>query len=135
MHSAKRAPGTPPEIVVLPAEGFILQSTYCVLLGGISAPTFWRMRKVGRISPPIKLTSKLNAWPVETVRCDIKRLTAQGSATASLQGAGVVGRVGEDRNQVENCESCHVQPWTQQRGKNGPRFCGRCADIAERECA
>ena len=34
-----------------------------------------------------------------------------------------------------NCESCHVQPWTQQRGKNGPRFCGQCADIAERKCA
>lgn len=79
MGAPIRSAQVPAEVVTLPTEGYILQHAYCLLLGGISNQTIWRMRKSGRISPPFKLTAKLNAWPVETVRGDLKRIAEAAS--------------------------------------------------------
>lgn len=52
----------------LPAEGYIRQAQLIPAIIPISHATLWRKVKDGSFPAPVKLSSRVTAWPVEAVR-------------------------------------------------------------------
>lgn len=52
----------------LPDDGFVRQAQIIPHIVPVSPATFWRMIKSGEFPSPVKLSERITAWPVETVR-------------------------------------------------------------------
>jgi predicted DNA-binding transcriptional regulator AlpA len=60
----------------LPATGFIRQSQLIPAIVPFSSATLWRKVKAGTFPAPVKLSERVTAWPVESVRAWINSRTA-----------------------------------------------------------
>ncbi len=52
----------------LPATGFIRQSQLIPAIVPFSSATLWRKVKAGTFPTPVKLSERVTAWPVESIR-------------------------------------------------------------------
>ncbi len=68
--SQKTTPGE------LPATGFIRQSQLIPAIVPFSSATLWRKVKAGTFPAPVKLSERVTAWPVESVRAWMNSRTA-----------------------------------------------------------
>ena len=59
---------TSPEIVELPAIGFVRQSRLIPTIIPFSSATLWRKVKAGTFPAPVKLSQRVTAWRVEQIR-------------------------------------------------------------------
>lgn len=60
----------------LPATGFIRQSQLIPTIVPFSSATLWRKVKAGTFPAPVKLSERVTAWPVESVRAWMNSRTA-----------------------------------------------------------
>lgn len=60
----------------LPATGFIRQSQLIPAIVPFSSATLWRKVKAGTFPAPVKLSERVTAWPVESVRAWMNSRTA-----------------------------------------------------------
>jgi prophage regulatory protein len=60
----------------LPATGFIRQSQLIPVIVPFSSATLWRKVKAGTFPAPVKLSERVTAWPVESVRAWMNSRTA-----------------------------------------------------------
>lgn len=60
----------------LPATGFIRQSQLIPAIIPFSSATLWRKVNDGSFPAPVKLSERITAWPVESVRAWMKSRTA-----------------------------------------------------------
>jgi len=60
----------------LPATGFIRQSQLIPAIVPFSSATLWRKVKAGTFPAPVKLSERVTAWPVESVRAWMNSCTA-----------------------------------------------------------
>ena len=70
MNSRNTTPGA------LPATGFIRQSQLIPAIVPFSSATLWRKVKAGTFPAPVKLSERVTAWPVESVRAWMNSRTA-----------------------------------------------------------
>ena len=70
MNSRNTTPGE------LPATGFIRQSQLIPAIVPFSSATLWRKVKAGTFPAPVKLSERVTAWPVESVRAWMNSRTA-----------------------------------------------------------
>jgi predicted DNA-binding transcriptional regulator AlpA len=61
----------------LPATGFIRQSQLIPVIIPFSSSTLWRKVKAGTFPAPVKLSERVTAWPVESVRAWMNSLSNQ----------------------------------------------------------
>jgi prophage regulatory protein len=59
---------TIPNLGELPANGYVRQSQLIPAIIPVSSATFWRWIKAGKFPAPVKLSERVSAWPVESVR-------------------------------------------------------------------
>lgn len=52
----------------LPATGYIRQAQLIPAIIPFSSATLWRMVKAKKFPAPVKLSSRVTAWPVESIR-------------------------------------------------------------------
>jgi len=52
----------------LPATGFIRQSQLIPAIVPFSSATLWRKVKAGTFPAPVKLSERVTAWPVQSIR-------------------------------------------------------------------
>ena len=52
----------------LPATGFIRQSQLIPAIVPFSSATLWRKVKAGTFPAPVKLSERVTAWPLESIR-------------------------------------------------------------------
>lgn len=64
----------------LPATGFIRQSQLIPAIVPFSSATLWRKVKAGTFPAPVKLSERVTAWPVESVRAWMDSRTAARGA-------------------------------------------------------
>jgi len=60
----------------LPATGFIRQSQLIPAIVPFSSATLWRKVKADTFPAPVKLSERVTAWPVESVRAWMNSRTA-----------------------------------------------------------
>lgn len=60
----------------LPATGFIRQSQIIPAIVPFSSATLWRKVKAGTFPAPVKLSERVTAWPVESIRQWMQTRTA-----------------------------------------------------------
>ncbi|MES2048135.1 MAG: AlpA family phage regulatory protein [Pseudomonadota bacterium] len=65
----------------LPATGYVRQAQLIPAIIPFSSATLWRKVKAGTFPAPVKLSSRVTAWPVESIHAWMQaRLQNQGAA-------------------------------------------------------
>ena len=82
----RELPGRPspkePEVIAIPAEGFIGEGLFCQIMG-VGKTTLWEQIGKGVYPKPYKLSANRNGWAVDEVRGLIARIKQSRLAAVS----------------------------------------------------